>query len=188
MKRIFILFAVSIMVVLGLNTVKAQFIRENAFNLPMVGGEVAFLQNDTFPNLFVEDVYPIVKTWIEQNFPTAKYAKTKQGEDLLEATIHFKIDDQHIQAPLYYEGNLTIKWKDEVIQILLNKLSYVPGQLNGKSKKKAGATDVSFTVKQQVRSGADKLYPHTWDSLNAYGDALLNDFHKYISTTLQTKL
>ena len=188
MKRILIIFAVSLLGILGHNTVKGQFIRDNAFNLPMIGGEVAFIQNDTFPNLYIEDIQPIVKNWVDQNYPTAKYAKSEEGEDMLQATVYFKIDDQHIQAPLYYEGNLTFKWKDEVIQVLLDKLSYVPGQLNGKSKKKSKATDVTFTVKQQVRSGADKHYPHTWDSLNEYANKLFEDFDIYVTTTLENKL
>ena len=187
MKRIFILFAVSLIGILGLNTVKAQFIRDNAFNLPMIGGEVAFIQNDTFPNLYTEDIQPIVQSWLDKHYATAKYAKKQDGEDVLEANVQFKIDDQYIQAPLYYEGTLTIKWKDEVIQVLLDKLSFVPGQLNGKSKKKA-ATDVSFTVKEQVRSGADKHYPHTWDSLNEYAHNLFEDFHIYVSTVQANKL
>lgn len=184
MKRIIVFFAVSLSLLMATATAHAQFIRENAFRLPIIAGEVTFIQNDTASALYADDFYPIAKTWITQNFPTAKFAHEKnQGDDQLETSISFKIDDQHRQAPLYYQGTLHLKWKDQVIQIKLDELSYTPGHPKGKSKKNAGVTNVSFQVKQQVLSGADKLYPHTWDSLNEYGAALLEDFSHYIQSS-----
>jgi len=180
MKRILVFTAVSLISIITIPSANAQFIRDNAFHLPMVAGEVAFMQNDTATALYAEDFYPIAKAWIEQNYPTAKINKEKQDDSQLQAQIQFKIDDQHIQAPLYYQGTLTVKWKDQVIQVKLDKLAYTPGQPKGKSRKNTGTQEVSFQVRQQVRSGADKLYPHTWDSLNEYGAAMLKDFSDYI--------
>lgn len=176
MKRIFVFIAVTMMGIAVMPTANAQFIRENAFQLPLINGEVAFVQNDTIEALYADDFYPIVKAWVDQNYPDAKYSKDKNDDFQLEAVVHFKIDDQYIHAPLYYEGTLHLKWKDEVIQIKLDGLNYTPGRLNGKSNKRSGATNVSFKVKQQVLSGADKSYPHTWDSLNDYAAAMLDDF------------
>lgn len=183
MKRILVFFAVSLMGTVIMPSAKAQFIRDNAFNLPMVAGEVAFLQNDTATNLYAEDFYPIAKAWVIQNYPSAKFTIDKEEDKQLQAEVSFKIDDQYIQAPLYYLGTLNLKWKDQVIQVKLDHLSYTPGQPKGKSRKNAGAQQVSFQVKQQVRSGADKLYPHTWDSLNEYGIAFLQDFKHFIQTS-----
>lgn len=188
MKRIIVLMAVSFISALLLPSANAQFIRDNAFNLPMVAGEVAFMQNDTASSLYAGDFYTIAKQWVEQNYPSAKFNKDDEENNLLQATIHFKIDDQHVQAPLYYQGTLNMKWKDQVIQIKLDQLSYTPGQPKGKSKKNAGATQVSFQVKQQVRSGADKLYPNTWNSLNDYGNALLRDFKQNLQSAAQNLL
>lgn len=188
MKRTFVLFVLILIGASSLHTVNGQFIRNNAFNLPMVAGEVAFLQNDTASALYSEDFYAIAKAWVEQNYPTAKFTESKNEDQQLQAEVHFKIDDQHIQAPLYYQGTLHIKWKDQVIQIKLDRLSYTPGQPKGKSRKNTGATQVSFQVKQQVRSGADKLYPHTWDSLNEYGVSLLQNFSHYIQTSAKNIL
>lgn len=183
MKRISVLFVLLLLGVGAIHPAKAQFIQDNAFHLPMVAGEVAFVQNDTAAALYVEDFNAIAKAWVNHNYPTAKITGQKSEDNQLQATIQFKIDDQHVQAPLYYQGTLHFKWKDQVIQIKLDQLSYTPGQPKGKSRKNAGTTQVSFQVKQQVRSGADKLYPHTWDALNDYGSALLQDFSRYIKNT-----
>jgi len=189
MKRIIVFFAVSLFLFPATATVHAQFIRENAFRLPMIAGEVSFLRNDTATALYADDFNALAKAWVTRNFPAAKVSnEKKQGSDQLEALVNFKIDDPYQQAPLYYQGTLHLKWKDQVIQIKLGELSYTPGHPKGKAKKNTGVTNVSFQVKQQVLSGADKLYPHAWDSLNAYGDALLDDFSKYIQSSAKNIL
>ena len=187
MKRLYVFFVVLFLSWGSISGAQAQFIHDNAYQLPVIAGAVTFMQNDTATALYADDFLPIVKTWIDQNYPGArmdnKGKKDKKGDDQLEAIIRFKIDDQHIQAPLYYQGTLHLKWKDQVIQIKLDGLTYTTGQPKGKARKSSGVTDVSFQVKQQVRSGADKLYPHTWDSLNDYGQAMLRDFSRFIQST-----
>lgn len=187
MKRLSVFFVVLFFGWGAISNTQAQFIQENAYQLPIIAGEVTFIQNDTATALYADDFYPIAKAWVSQNYPETKFAKDGQkdqkADDQLEVRIHFKIDDQHMQAPLYYQGTLHLKWKDQIIQIKLDRLSYTTGQPKGKAAKSTGITDVSFQVKQQVRSGADKLYPHTWDSLNDYGQAMLHDFSAYIQTS-----
>ena len=186
MKRLSVFFVVLLFGWVKGSGVRAQFIHGNAYELPVIAGEVTFMQNDTAQALYADDFYPIAKAWISQNYPDARFEKDKKdksGNDQLVVTVRFKIDDQHLQAPLYYQGTLHLKWKDQVIQIKLDRLSYTTGQPKGKVKKNTGVTDVSFQVKQQVLSGADKLYPHTWDSLNEYGQAMLDDFSRYIQSS-----
>ena len=188
MKRILVLFAVALTGFLYPAAAHAQFIRDNAFHLPMIGGEVTFIQNDTVTGLASDQFLPIAKSWVQQNYPGAKFTKEAAKDNTLQASVSFKIDDQHIQAPLYYRGTLHIHWKDEVIQVKLDDLSYTPGHPKGKSKKNTGSTNVSFQVKQQVLAGTDQRYPHTWDSLQEYANALLQDFKKNLETTVRDQL
>lgn len=182
MKRASILTGIFCLCSCFLTQIQAQFIRGNEFHLPVVANEIAFLQLDTAKTLNQEDFYTLTKQWLHQNYDVSKYKLDDPKKGHLTAEVHFKIDDQHIAEPLYYNALVTIDFKNEVIRFKLHQLNYEKGVPKGKAKSKTGNfVDVTAQVKDQVRAGTDKLYPHTWDSLNDYGQSLLGSFSQYIN-------
>lgn len=161
----------------------AQFIQDNQFQLPILGNEVVFVQLDTAANVLQEDFAPISKSWLSQTFGVNKYLVDDPDAGHLQATVHFKIDDQQIREPLYYTALASIDFKDQVIRFKLHQLTYEIGE--GKGRQEVVVTD---RVKDQVRSRADQLYPHIWDSLNQYGQGLLSNFNLFIATAASQQL
>lgn len=166
-----------------LTKANAQFIQDNHFQLPVVGNEVVFVQLDTAANVLQEDFSSISKSWLAQTFGVQKYVADDPDAGHLQATVHFKIDDQQIPEPLHYTALATIDYKDQVIRLTLHQLTYETGA--GKGRKMVVVTD---RVKDQVRSKADQVYPHIWDSLNEYGQRLLSNFNLYVTTAASQQL
>lgn len=187
MKCLFVLSGILMISTLSIFPAKAQFIRGNAFELPVVGGEIAFQQLDTAASFLQEDYYGLAKNWLEQTFQTRKYQLDDPEKGQLNAEVHFKIDDQQIPQPLYYTALISFDFKDQVIRLNLHQLTFDKSAAKGKSKRD-NRTDVTYQVKEQVRAGTDTMYPHTWDSLKNYGQGLLAEFRQYVAEASTQKL